>query len=90
MLLKPSLKFYLIIKPFSRFLWLWFNLINIIPLTRIKTFISNLLINFKDALYGLTQFLATRGSLKAMRNDFYFTYKSFFRSQDIQIFVLAF
>ena len=83
MLLKPSLKLYLIIKPFSRLWWLWFNLINIIPLTRIKTFISNLLINFKDALYGLTQFLETKVSLKAMRNDFYFTYKSFFRSQDI-------
>ena len=36
------------------------------------------LFNFKDALSGLRQFLATESPLKMMKNAFYFTLKALF------------
>ena len=39
--------------------------------------------SLKGALSGQRYFLATESPLKMMKNDFYFTSKSSFRSQDI-------
>ena len=37
-----------------------------------------IIFNFKDALSGLKQFLATESPLKVMKNAFYFTLKALF------------
>ena len=46
--------------------------------------------NFKDELSDLRQFLAFENPLKMIKKCFLFYLKSYFRSQDIEFFVLKF